>query len=263
MKQVEKNAVGDGALCRFLEWDSRFFGRNIACVTVEYLDARQHEQVQSWCEDNAIDCLYFLADPDGENINRTQANGFCLRDVRVTLERRRVVQEQAVQEQAVQEVEAALHSLSITPYAPQDLHALRSLAGISHRDTRFYRDGNFPADLCDRLYETWIEKSCQGQADAVFVARSGGQAVGYVTCHLEANNDVRAGSIGLIGVATAAQRKGFGQALIETAVQWFDQRGAERVSVVTQGHNVAAQRLYQKCGFVTCEVRFWFHRWFC
>ncbi|HEX8235080.1 MAG TPA: GNAT family N-acetyltransferase [Abditibacteriaceae bacterium] len=257
MKQVEKNAVGDGAfgdgaLCRFLEWDSRFFGRNIACVTVEHLDVGQHEQVRLWCEDNAIDCLYFLADSDGGNINRTQANGFCLRDVRVTLELRRVVQE----------VEGALHSFGVAPYDPQDLHALRNLARISHRDTRFYRDGNFPTDLCDRLYETWIEKSCQGQADAVFVARLDGQAVGYVTCHLEANNDVRAGSIGLVGVAAEAQRKGFGQALIETAVQWFDGRGVERITVVTQGHNVAAQRLYQKCGFATCEVQFWFHRWF-
>jgi hypothetical protein len=31
--------------------------------------------------------------------------------------------------------------------------------------------------------------------------------------------------------------------------------------VVTQARNVPAQRLYQKCGFITRSVELWFHRW--
>jgi ribosomal protein S18 acetylase RimI-like enzyme len=174
-----------------------------------------------------------------------------LRDVRVTLER-----------SLGNGVNAAAFCESLTPYVPADLDDLRAIARAGHCDTRFYRDRNFPPEMCNRLYETWIEKSCQGQADAVFVARLTGRAVGYVTCHLETNSDVATGSIGLVGVALTAQRKGFGQALIETALCWFGEHGVERVTVVTQGHNVAAQRLYQRCGFATCDVRFWFHRWF-
>jgi ribosomal protein S18 acetylase RimI-like enzyme len=33
------------------------------------------------------------------------------------------------------------------------------------------------------------------------------------------------------------------------------------VSVVTQGRNVAAQRLYQRAGFVTASTQLWYHRW--
>jgi GNAT superfamily N-acetyltransferase len=251
MKPAEKNTVDD-PLCRFLEWDSNFFGRNIASVSVERLDAEQHDQVRFWCEANAIDCLYFLADPDGANLSRAQDNGFYLRDVRVTLDRRI----------EALEIEAAPRDDAVGPYAPHDLDDLRATARSSHCDTRFYRDGNFSTELCDRLYETWIEKSCRGRADAVFVARLNGRAVGYVTCHLKASDGVANGSIGLIAVAETAHGKGLGQALIEAALRWFDESGVARVDVVTQGHNIAAQRLYQKNGFATCQVRFWFHRWF-
>jgi len=32
--------------------------------------------------------------------------------------------------------------------------------------------------------------------------------------------------------------------------------------VVTQGRNLAAQRLYQRNGFVTASLQLWYHRWF-
>jgi ribosomal protein S18 acetylase RimI-like enzyme len=32
-------------------------------------------------------------------------------------------------------------------------------------------------------------------------------------------------------------------------------------TVVTQGRNIASQRLYQKHGFVTQSIQLWYHRW--
>jgi hypothetical protein len=34
------------------------------------------------------------------------------------------------------------------------------------------------------------------------------------------------------------------------------------VNVVTQGRNSKAQRLYERCGFLTRSVQLWYHRWF-
>ena len=47
----------------------------------------------------------------------------------------------------------------------------------------------------------------------------------------------------------------------ESALDWFATQGVEKVTVVTQGRNGAAQRLYQRCGFVTGSIHLWYHKW--
>jgi ribosomal protein S18 acetylase RimI-like enzyme len=55
---------------------------------------------------------------------------------------------------------------------------------------------------------------------------------------------------------------GIGTLVVRAAQEYFHRKGVEEVSVVTQGRNIGAQRLYQKCGFLTGSVGYWFHRWF-
>jgi ribosomal protein S18 acetylase RimI-like enzyme len=55
---------------------------------------------------------------------------------------------------------------------------------------------------------------------------------------------------------------GVGRKLVVASLGWFDAHGADRVTVVTQGRNIAAQRLYQRCGFLTRSTGLWYHRWF-
>ena len=50
--------------------------------------------------------------------------------------------------------------------------------------------------------------------------------------------------------------------LVVRALESFAERCVRLVSVVTQGSKVAAQRLYQGCGFATSAVELWYHRWF-
>ena len=147
---------------------------------------------------------------------------------------------------------------SVRSAVESDIPALRAIARSGHRDSRFYYDENFPNHLCDELYETWIEKSCRGWATKVFVLEDDEKIEGYVTCHVP---DPSSGQIGLVGVASNAQGRGIGKVLVSHAVRWFAEEGVEKVSVVTQGRNVRAQRLYQRCGFVTRSVELWFHRW--
>jgi dTDP-4-amino-4,6-dideoxy-D-galactose acyltransferase len=135
---------------------------------------------------------------------------------------------------------------------------LAAIARISHRDTRFYFDREFSNDRCDDLYETWIRNSCAGYADAVLVADAG-QTAGYITCHLDSNSE---GRIGLVAIGSSFQGQHLGSELVNAALNWFATKGVSRVSVVTQGRNVAAQRLYQVCGFRTASTRVVYHRWF-
>ena len=148
---------------------------------------------------------------------------------------------------------------TVRPFVPHDLAALRVIAGASHKDSRFYFDPHFANSRCMELYQTWIEKSCQGYADTVLVADVEGHPAGFLSCHL---SDHGKGRIGLVGVASAWQGVGLGTRLVSESLRWFAGHGVDSVDVVTQGRNVPAQRLYQNCGFRTKSVQLWYHRWF-
>nr|MBC7244140.1 GNAT family N-acetyltransferase [Chloroflexota bacterium] len=236
-------------ICQYLDWDSNFFHHRIAQVIVRRLTTESIAWIMAWCKNHAIDCLYFLADSnDVTTVRLAEDHGFRLVDIRVTLERDLTEPVKELEETAVI---VRLSNL-------EDIPALRAIARTSYRYTRFYYDTHFPVALCDALYETWIERSCRGYADAVWVADSQEDVVGYVSCHLNGAE----GRIGLVGVHIAWQGQGIARLLILAALQWFAAQGVKKVSVVTQGRNCKAQRLYQRCGFLTRSVELWYHRWF-
>ncbi len=237
------------SICRRLDWDSEFFARNIARVDVERLTEETAVRAQAWCERNRIDCLYFLADAtDPTTISSAEKNGFHLVDIRLTLEWQ-------LKDTPPGEPIGGAIRLGTALDGP----ALRSIASQSHQDSRFYRDPQFARSRCDALYQTWIEKSLNGYADAVLVAELEGEPVGYISCHLPSST---VGQVGLFAVGSSARRRSFGRALLRESLRWFSSNGASHVTVVTQGHNVSAQRMYQRCGFETRSLQLWYHRWF-
>jgi ribosomal protein S18 acetylase RimI-like enzyme len=151
----------------------------------------------------------------------------------------------------------------VRPVQLLEIDVLAALAETCHRDTRFYFDGHFSHAQCDALYGTWFRKSCAGYADATFILQdASGIAAGYVTCHLDSKHDVVQGRIGLVGVSETMRGRGFGSAMLRYALAWFIQQGCNSVSVVTQARNHAAQRLYQRLGFLTVNSQTWYHKWY-
>lgn len=195
-----------------------------------------------WARAEGVDVAFLLVpSADMERAQRAEANAFRLTDVRVTLDAPAVAGVQPVR-----------------PHRERDVGRLREIARISHDDTRFYADPRFPRERCDELYDTWIRRSCEGWADVVLVADRDDEPVGYVSVHRRDGM----GSIGLIGVDQTWRGRGVGEALVRGALGWCADVGLERCTVVTQGRNVAAQRLFERCGFRTSAVEVWFHKWF-
>jgi dTDP-4-amino-4,6-dideoxy-D-galactose acyltransferase len=242
--------------CEMLAWDSEFFGVRVARLRGDVLRDERRAVVDEWCVRNGVSCLYFQCRPDDPgSAAAAEGGGFRLVDVRMTFARDASPAAEA--DPVVRNATAA------------DVPVLRRIARESHRDTRFYLDHHFPRHLCDLLYERWIQSSCEGHADAVLVAGDEGVPTGYVTCHLDrpgpgapAGAAPLSGRIGLLGVDAAARGGGLGARLTRAAVNWLVAKGAGGVSVVTQGRNVAAQRLYQRCGFLTRDVHLYFHKWY-
>jgi len=239
-------------LCRFLAWDSNFFGFKIAQLSIDLLKPEYVAQIDDWCHRNGISCLYFLADFNSpESIEIAEQNNFHLVDVRIEME---------LKINKSHSLEYQYENLVLRDFKRDDMSFLQDIAKNSFTSSRFYFDKRFPRNLCDSFYATWIKVSCEGYAQKVLVAELGKKVVGFITCHLEEDNGI--GRIGLLGLSSEMRGKSIGQIIIHQASDWFLSKKAKLVRIVTQGRNVAAQRLYQKCGFITKSVYLWYHKWY-
>jgi dTDP-4-amino-4,6-dideoxy-D-galactose acyltransferase len=238
------------APCEFLEWDSAFFGCRIARAIGGRLDDVTAQNIAEWCASQAIDCIYLLASSDDDDTVRAAEHaGFHLVDIRLTFECR-LTEKRAEESNTTEPLVRAL--------ARDDIPVLRQLAAGAYSTTRFHYDRHFRPERATELYQTWIEKSCNGYADEVLVAELRREPVGFLSCHLDS---AAAGQIGLVGVREDVHGTGVGRALVGACLAWFQTRKVERVRVVTQGRNIGAQRLYQRHGFQTHAVQLWYHRW--
>ncbi len=235
-------------LCRHLEWDTAFFGYNIGRVNVNRLTLESLAQIDAWCDDVQIDCLYFLADSgDYETAWIANQNGFNYVDTRITW--------------TLTMTHAPLLSTSeqaIRLGIPSDLPALKGIARTNHRDSRFYFDPVFPVERSNVLFETWIEKSLAGSlADTVLVITENDHPIGYSAVQFTPLG----GQINLIGVSPELRGQGVGTQLLRASLFHFWDRGLPHIDVVTQGRNLGAQRLYAKQGFIPSATSNWYHRW--
>jgi dTDP-4-amino-4,6-dideoxy-D-galactose acyltransferase len=247
--------VASSAPCELLSWDTEFFGRRIGRVQADQLDAEQASEIDQWCRRNAIEGLYFLAGAeDLVTIQVAESHGFRLVDIRVTFERELVITVEAPPPVPVSD-------RRIRAFEPGDLPALRAMAREAHTDARFFSDPEFSRQKAEDLYEAWITLECQGRAQQVLVAApEANQPIGYISCHLDSPGG--AGTIGLAAVSGGFRGRGVGKSLVEAGLDWFMAQGLRQVTVVTQGKNLAAQRLYQRSGFLTADMQLWYHKWY-
>lgn len=239
------------ATIELLEWDSRFFGRRIARLYSQPLSAADLKNALARCWEQRIDCLVCLVDASEIEARLELENaGFHLQDIRITLQH----------DQPGMISAPGRGSIRVREATPDDLPELEAIAARSYRLTRFYNDPQFGAEQASELYRTWIRNSVNGYANLVLIAELQGKPAGYIACHLEAGQT--AGRIGLVAVADNAQGAGLGTILVNQALQWFQQKMASPVLVVTQGANRGALRLYQRAGFTIHSVSLWYHRWF-
>lgn len=118
---------------------------------------------------------------------------------------------------------------------------------------RFHSDPFISRELADDLHAAWIRSFCvRHEAGVVLVADDNSGLLGFVSCSLQpdtARLGRTVGTIGMVATAERARGRGVGYATTMAALQWFREQGCEIVEAETQLRNIAAWRLYQKCGF--------------
>jgi dTDP-4-amino-4,6-dideoxy-D-galactose acyltransferase len=234
----------DLPIIKRLPWDSDFFGFPVARLRPCCVDTAVLNKALAWCDENGIRCLYYLAaSDDPPSLAAAQAVGMQFVDVRLTLE-------QSLTNRQTWRPDPAV----IRQAVPSDQAGLMALAPFLARVSRFGTDPQFGFEKAVRLYEEWLAKDTA----VTFVAEIKTGIGGCITCNKAEN----AGTISLLVTHPDAQGQGLGQALCAAGLNWMVSQGCTAARVVTQGHNIASQRVYQRSGFLTQSVEIWFHKWF-
>jgi ribosomal protein S18 acetylase RimI-like enzyme len=143
----------------------------------------------------------------------------------------------------------------VGPAVPDDEAACVALGGSAFVYDRFHRDPAVPNSAADALKAEWVMNGLRGRADRTFVARAGGQVVGFNLCMLR--NDVP--WIDLIAVDSRHRRKGLARALVDASLLHYRDRGFARLDVKTQSENPDSVLLYKRCGFELTDTAAAFH----
>ena len=239
--------------CRELTWDTAWWGFPTARVNSPPGDEADVLAIDAWCLRNRIRLLYFLCpSEDVAAAQRAESSGFRIVDVRVTLEHR-APGPRAIHDPGPEGVQLRLADAD-------DVGRLGDLAASGFRATRFYADPGLSDSRCDDLYRVWIEQECTGQAASVVVAEISDEIAGYLSYSLDPTGP--GATIGLVGVAARYQGTGIGSLVLTEALSLLRGSGVTEVTVVTQGRNGPALRLYERHGFLTLDTSFWFHKWY-
>lgn len=234
--------------CELLPWDTEFFGATIARVQRVPVSEADLAEIDVWCTDHRVDCLQLLVDASQEGLGYLSTRGgFEFVDIRVELE---VSLERNVKEMEWGDTSAAREA---------DLAGVAAIASQVHVDSRFMRDSRL-APRGPALFDAWIRRDFKRERGCLQVAKRNARVVGYCSCFVE-DPDRGLGRISLVGVDPRFAGQGYGRRLTQSALVWCRKQGCSRVEVVTQGSNIAAQRLYQSLGFRSLRCQLWFHRW--
>lgn len=239
--------------CTYLDWDTDFFGVRIGKLTAQRLDEATLAQVDAWCAEQNIDCLYYQAPADDpETIQLAGKAGFQLVEVRLIFERRLDDWEPVTRHRLGDEV-------AIRPAQLTDIPAVQKIAQGSYLDSRFYFDRRFAESRWQAYYRTWVKKSLEGRAEMALIAETNHQVLGYITG--VPSTDRTEMMYELTGVNPAARCAGVGQELFRSGMDWCVQHGIPYIWLATQGRNIATQRMVQRNGFITKACYLYYHRW--
>ncbi|MGE7758730.1 N-acetyltransferase family protein [Peribacillus sp. NPDC097895] len=127
------------------------------------------------------------------------------------------------------------------------LHELESLTELFDLYRVFYEQ----ISDYDRAREFLRERLTNGES-VVFMGVDEGQPVGFVQLYpaFSSVSMMRSWILNDLFVKESARKKGFGEGLLNAAINFARETGAKGVSLETGKDNVNAQKLYEKIGFV-------------
>jgi dTDP-4-amino-4,6-dideoxy-D-galactose acyltransferase len=225
---------------RRLAWDSDFLGVSVARIAQEIDGEESVTRALAELKADGVRLAYWQPRDSEALRNFARASGASFVGTHVRYERATedVVVSPGLRVERCASVNEELEALAV------------QAAALS----RFALDPAMPPGTAERLYTIWMRESFGGaMGDEVLAAHDASGVAGMVTLKRDA--------IGLLAVAERCRGMGVGRLLVQCATARCAQLGLPRISVVTQGENTAACRLYESCGYALAERSLIAHFW--
>jgi ribosomal protein S18 acetylase RimI-like enzyme len=99
--------------------------------------------------------------------------------------------------------------------------------------------------------KSFIKERLLNEDSVVFIAYEEGNGVGFVQLYptFSSVSMKRSWILNDLYVNASARKKGFGEKLLQKAIEFAEETGAKGLFLETGQENVTAQRLYEKIGF--------------
>lgn len=232
-----------------LDWDSDFFGFKVARIAFNQYSDDEFKCIISNLKKEGYRLAYFMVPEKNKDLfSLALSYGGFHADEKVTFLK-------STQLGVPFDGAPTIPTFSITGGFTEELSKLAIESSIF---SRFRIDPHFPSQSCDRLYKLWMERSLKREiAIDVLGIKNGESLAGAVTVGLYEGR----GNIGLISVMESSRGLGIGKALLLGAERRVIAEGLPLIQVVTQGKNLAACRLYEKCNYVKEKTENVFHFW--
>jgi len=236
-----------------LDWDTDFFGFPVAQIAKNRLSPNERDYVDEFCRENKVRLLQFKCDAHHRpSVLAAEEYDFHLADVRMSYRRKLDVRSL--------ERPNSPEGVLFRRANKDDVSILMDITTGLFTHSRYFFDANFPRDRVKEFYRSWIEKAVHGESDDLaWVISNSLLPQGF--CSI-AYCDERQARIGLVGINPSVMGQGLGGLLMSNVLVSLVEHGVEEVSVVTQGRNYGAQRLYQRAGFLIDQIEIYYHRWF-
>lgn len=238
-------------LLKKLSWDSRFWDFPVAFLSCRYLTDSIIYRIDRFVRSSRTRLIEYLCNcHDNRSVKMASGYGFLFTDIRLTFEKDIKEKNQI----------ALDDGLSFALAKKEDIKRLKEIAKNMYIYSRYYFDTNFDRTKVSEFYQGWVEKAVMGRYDdECCCLYKDKRPLGFCTVkYMPSRNTAR---IGLVGLDSSFQGKGLALKLFYSVFNRLLDKEVHKVFVATQGRNYAAQRLYQRVGFLTRATELWYHKW--
>lgn len=232
--------------CKFLKWDSDYFGISSARVNLYgVLSMQSQEKVLEFCKDYKFVTIC--------NFNNITENNYWIGNITDAFQ-------SDINIQFIKTISDDIEYKNRGVYVTNSLYKNEQILDIAKNSfnySRFFNDPRLPRRQAKNIYVYWTECAFK-QNDKYFVIyEKDGIILGYILFSINESDSV----IELIAVDNKFQGQKIGKLLIEAMESFVLEKGIKKIKVGTQVNNIMAVQFYNHMGFKYVSCSSIYHLW--